>query len=160
LLRVQENGVVDAARSLTRRIKDQEARIAEFETQARSDVAGAVVEDAETIDGHKLVVVNQPDASPDDLRALAFQIRDKVDSGVGVMGSNNAGKAALVCFVTEDLVKAGVSAGEITAVAARVVSGGGSRDPQLAQAGGPNGNEIEAALEAARAAARDALRGA
>ena len=59
-----------------------------------------------------------------------------------------------------DLVSAGVSAGEITGSAARVVGGGGSRDPELAQAGGPKGDEIEAALEVAREAARTALQGA
>ncbi len=159
LLRVQEGGVLDAARGMTLRLKDQEDRIAEFEAQARSDVAGKVMDDAEDIDGHTLVVVNQPETSPDDLRALAFQIRDKVTSGLGVLGSNVGGKAALVCFATDDLVQAGVSAGEITAIAARAVGGGGSRDPQLAQAGGPNGGEIEAALGAARTAAREALQG-
>jgi alanyl-tRNA synthetase len=159
LLRVQEGGVVDAARNLTLRMKDQEARIAEFEAQARSDVAGKVMDNAEEIDGHTLVIVNQPEASPDELRALAFQVRDQVKSGIGVFGSNVGGKAALLCFATDDLVAAGVSAGEITAVAARAVGGGGSRDPQLAQAGGPNGGEIEAALDVAREAARRALRG-
>ncbi len=159
ILRVQEGGVVDAARGLSLRLKDQEARIAEFEDQARSDVAGRVMDNAEDVNGKTLVVVSQSGLAADDLRALAFQIRDKVRSGVGVLGSNAGGKAALIGFVTEDLVAAGVSAGEIVAVAARVVGGGGSRDPQLSQAGGPNGDEIEAALEAAREAATEALRG-
>jgi alanyl-tRNA synthetase len=118
------------------------------------------LETAEEINGKKLVIVNQPDLAADDLRALAFQIRDKVGSGVGVLGSNADGKAALIGFATEDLVAAGVSAGEIVAVAARVVGGGGSRDPQLSQAGGPKGEEIEAALDAARTTAAEALRGA
>ncbi len=159
ILRVQEAGVVDAARGLSLRLKDQEARIAEFEDRARSDIAGRVMDNAEDVNGKTLVVVSQSGLAADDLRALAFQIRDKVRSGVGVLGSNAGGKAALIGFVTEDLVAAGVSAGEIVAVAARVVGGGGSRDPQLSQAGGPNGDEIEASLAAAREAAREALRG-
>jgi alanyl-tRNA synthetase len=160
ILRVQEGGIVGAARGLALRLKDQEARIAEFESQARSDIAGRIMDTAEEVDGKTLVIVNQPGLAADDLRALAFQIRDKVKSGVGVLGSNADGKAALIGFATEDLVAAGVSAGEIVAVAARVVGGGGSRDPQLSQAGGPNGAEIEAALDAARTTAAEALRGA
>ena len=160
ILRVQEGSVVDAARGLSLRLKDQEARIAEFEAQARSDVAGRIMDRADDIDGKTLVVVNEPGLAADDLRALAFQIRDRVKSGVGVLGSNSGGKAALIGFATDDLVAGGLSAGEIVAAAARVVGGGGSRDPQLSQAGGPNGDEIEAALEAARAAAMEALRGA
>jgi alanyl-tRNA synthetase len=160
ILRVQEGSVVDAARGLSLRLKDQEARIAEFEAQARSDVAGRIMDRADDIDGKTLVVVNEPGLAADDLRALAFQIRDRVKSGVGVLGSNSGGKAALIGFATDDLVAGGLTAGEIVAAAARVVGGGGSRDPQLSQAGGPNGDEIEAALEAARAAAMEALRGA
>ena len=159
MLRVQETGVVDAARNLTLRLKDQEDRIAEFEAEARTETAGNVLDGAEEYNGHTLVVVNQPGASPDELRALAFQIRDRITSGIGLLGSNVAGKAALLAFATDDLVAAGVSAGEITAIAARVVGGGGSRDPDLAQAGGPKGDEIEAALEVARDAARTALQG-
>jgi alanyl-tRNA synthetase len=159
MLRVQETGIVDAARNLTLRLRDQEQRIAEFEAEARTETAGNVLDGAEEYNGHTLVVVNQPEASPDELRALAFQIRDRITSGIGVLGSNIAGKAALLAFATEDLVAAGVSAGEITGIAARVVGGGGSRDPELAQAGGPKGDEIESALEVARDAARTALQG-
>jgi len=159
LLRAQDSGVVDAVRGLTLRLKDQEERIAEFEAKARHETAGQVLDGAEEHNGHSLVVLNQPGATPDELRALAFQLRDQIKTGIGVLGSNAGGKAALLAFVTADLVAAGVSAGEITGAAARVVGGGGSRDPELAQAGGPNGDEIEAALEVARATARSALQG-
>ena len=159
LLRVQESGVVDAARSLTLRLKDQEERIAEFEQRDRTEVAAQVLDGAEEHNGHTLVVVHQQGATPDELRALAFQVRDRVTSGIGVLGSSVGGKAALIAFATDDLVQAGISAGEITAVAARVVGGGGSRDADLAQAGGPKGDDVEAALEVARDAARSALQG-
>ncbi len=151
--------MVAAARSLALRVKDQEDRITGFEAQTRSETATRVLDNAEVHNGHTLVVLHEPDTSPDDLRALAMQVRDRIDSGMGILGSNNGGKAALIAFATDDLVAAGVSAGEITAVAARVVGGGGSRDPQLAQAGGPNGADIEVALETARDAARSALQG-
>ncbi|MDJ0663685.1 MAG: alanine--tRNA ligase [Acidimicrobiia bacterium] len=159
LLRAQDSGVVDAVRGLTVRLKDQEERIAEFEAKARQETAGAVLDGAENHSGHTLVVLHEEGATPDQLRALAFQLRDQIKTGIGVLGSNAGGKAALLAFVTADLVAEGVSAGEITGAAARVVGGGGSRDPELAQAGGPNGDEIEAALEVARDTARSALQG-
>ncbi len=159
VLRAQETGVVEAAKSLTLRLKDQEERIAEFEEKERTETAGRVLDGAEEHNGHTLVVINEPGATPDELRALAFQVRDRIDSGIGVLGSNAGGKAALLAFVTPDLVSAGVSAGEITGAAARVVGGGGSRDPELAQAGGPNGDEVPAALEVAKDLARNALQG-
>ena len=149
------SGVDDAQR----RLKDQEERIADFEDSARTETAGQVLEGAEEHHGHTLLVLHQPGATPDELRALAFQLRDRMSSGIGVIGSDSGGKAALLAFVTPDLVAEGVSAGEITGLAARVVGGGGSRDPELAQAGGPKGDEVPAALEVARDAARAALQG-
>ena len=159
VLRTQEGNVPDAVRALTLRVKEQEERIAGFEEKTRLETAGRVLGDAEVHNGHKLVIHHEDGATPDQLRALAFQLRDRIGSGIGVLGSNVGGKAALLAFVTTDLVTVGVSAGAITAAAARVVGGGGSRDPELAQAGGPRGDEIAAALEKARDAARSALQG-
>jgi alanyl-tRNA synthetase len=67
------------------------------------------------------------------------------------------GKAALVVFATQDLVDGGISAGEIAAVGARSLGGGGSRDPKLAQAGGPNADGIDEAIAGSRSAAAEAL---
>jgi len=52
--------------------------------------------------------------------------------------------------VTKDLVGAGVSAAVIISDAATELGGGGSRDPELAQAGGPHGDRLDDALERAR----------
>jgi alanyl-tRNA synthetase len=159
VLRAQPGRLVEAATALTGRVKDQEERIARFEAQARSAAAGSLLDSAEDHDGHQLLVAAQPGLGPDDLRALALQLRAQMASGIGVLGSVREGKGALVGFVTHDLVDAGVSAGDLIATAARVLGGGASRDPQLAQAGGPNGSELDAALEEARTAARTALLG-
>jgi alanyl-tRNA synthetase len=55
-----------------------------------------------------------------------------------------------VGVVTKGLVEKGVSASEIISEAARELGGGASRDPELAQAGGPNGDHLEDALALAR----------
>jgi alanyl-tRNA synthetase len=67
------------------------------------------------------------------------------------------GKAAIIAFVTDDLVAEGVSAGEIAAAGARALGGGGSRDPKLAQAGGPNVDGIDEAISLMETAASEAL---
>jgi alanyl-tRNA synthetase len=159
ILRTQPGELVHAATALSRRLKDQEARIEQFEAQARGEAAGSLLDAAEEHNGHRLLVAAQAGLAADELRALAFQLRDRLGSGIGVIGSERDGKGALVGFVSADLVGQGISAGEIIAPAAKVLGGGGSRDPRLAQAGGPNGNELESALETARNTARSALLG-
>jgi alanyl-tRNA synthetase len=135
-LRTQPDNMVAAASALMDRVAGLEERLSRFEDQARTEVAAAAAATAD--DG--LVVCPVPDMSPNALRTV--------------------GKAALVGAVSADLVDRGVSAAEIISGAARTLGGGGSRDPALAQAGGPHGDRLDAALEEARTAARSALRGA
>ncbi|MCB2223584.1 MAG: alanine--tRNA ligase [Actinobacteria bacterium] len=159
VLRSQPDQVVEAARSMTQRIADQEARIEAFEAQARSGAAASLVESAEEVGGAKLVVAAVPGSSPDELRALALQIRDRLGTGIVVLGAERDGKGGLVGAVTPDLAADGVSAGELVSGPARIMGGGGSRDPELSQAGGPQGDRLPEALEAASEAGMAALRG-
>jgi alanyl-tRNA synthetase len=159
VLRAQPGQLVVAAASLAARLRDQEERIEEFEAKARSGLAATILDTSETLGAHTVVAAAVDDIAPGDLRALAFQVRDRLGSGVGVLGSSHGGKGALVVWVSDDLVQSGISAGDIIAAGARVLGGGGSRDPALAQAGGPRGDEIEAAVTEAAQAAREALAG-
>jgi hypothetical protein len=56
-------------------------------------------------------------------------------------------------------VEKGLSAGELLASPSAKLGGGGSRDPELAQAGGPQGEQLAAALESAREESGRALAG-
>ncbi len=156
-LGTQPGRVVQAAQSLSLHAKEQEARIEEFEQQSRSAAAKDLLGQTEEHNGRKVLVARQEGLTGDALRALAFQIRDRLGSGIGVLGSTADGKGALIAFVSDDLVAEGLSAGEVIGDAARVLGGGGSRDPRLAQAGGPNGDRLDDALEVARTAARAAV---
>ena len=157
VLKSQPARVVDAAMSLSDRLKAAETRLGEFEDRERNDAAITIVEGAETRNGHTLAFGRFDGVGPDGLRSLAFAVRDRIKSGIGVLGSVTDGKAALIVFVTDDLVDAGISAGEIAGAAARALGGGGSRDPKLAQAGGPNVDGMDEAVHLGRSQAQAAL---
>ncbi len=156
-LKTQPDRVIDAAENLSIRLKDTEARLAEFEERDRSQAASTLVEGAEPIGKASLVGGRVDGIGGDGLRALAFQIRDRMGSGVGVLGSLSDGKAALVVIVSDDLVAKEVTAAGIAAVGATILGGGASRDASLAQAGGPKAEELDEAVQQAVAAAREAL---
>ena len=158
VLRTQPGTLVQAATALTGKVRDQEERLEAFEQQARSAAASRMLEAADEHDGAKLLVAATDDLSADGLRALAYQVRDRLGRGIGGIGSRHSGKGVLVAFVSPDLVAAGVSAADILRPAAQVLGGGGSRDPELAQAGGPHGDRLEDALEEARSTAQGILR--
>ena len=159
VLGAQPGAVLEAATQLTSKLDDQEERLARFEQQSRNDLADNLLVQAEEHAGAKTLVVSVPDLASDGLRSLAYQVRDRLGTGIGVIGSSHDGKGALIGFVSPDLVAEGLSAADVIRPAATVLGGGGSRDPELAQAGGPHGERLEEALTEARDAARSALLG-
>jgi len=132
-------------------------RLAGYEDQARSGAAAALAEAAEEVGRARLVVASRVGLLPDELRALAIAVRDRLERGLVVLGAERDGKAGLVAAATRDLVQSGLSAAQVLAGAARLLGGGSSRDPELAQAGGPHGDRLGEALEVARADARARL---
>jgi alanyl-tRNA synthetase len=88
-------------------------------------------------------VVEAPDVKT--LRDFGDKLRDKIHSGVILLGSVVEGKAMLLCMVTKDLVSR-YHAGNIIKAVAPVVGGSGGGRPDMAQAGGPNPENLEQAL--------------
>ncbi|OPL10522.1 MAG: hypothetical protein AVO38_16500 [delta proteobacterium ML8_D] len=82
------------------------------------------------------------------LRELGDRLRDKMGSGVVVIGSQTSGKALLLVLVTKDLTDR-LHAGNIIKQIANMIGGGGGGSPEMAQAGGPKPERLEEALEAA-----------
>jgi alanyl-tRNA synthetase len=82
------------------------------------------------------------------LRTLVDQLRDKIGSGVVVLGSASNGNVALLVGVTKDLTGR-VQAGKVIAPVAEKVGGKGGGRPDLAEAGGKDAAALDAALDAA-----------
>ena len=86
--------------------------------------------------------------SPAELRTLADTLRDKLRSGVVVLGMASGDAATLLVAVTDDL-SARVSAGEVVRRLAPIVDGRGGGKATLAQAGGKAPGKVGEALQAA-----------
>ncbi len=82
------------------------------------------------------------------LRTLVDQLRDKIGSGVVVLGSASSGNVALIVGVTKDLTGR-VQAGKVIGQVAQKVGGKGGGRPDLAEAGGKDASALDAALDGA-----------
>jgi alanyl-tRNA synthetase len=80
------------------------------------------------------------------MRTLVDQLRDKLGSGVVVLGSATNGNVALIVGVTKDLTSR-VQAGKVIGVVAQKVGGKGGGRPDLAEAGGKDAAALDAALD-------------
>jgi alanyl-tRNA synthetase len=82
------------------------------------------------------------------MRTLVDQLRDKIGSGVVVLGSASNGNVALIVGVTKDLTGR-VQAGKVIGAVAQKVGGKGGGRPDLAEAGGKDASALDDALDGA-----------
>ena len=87
-----------------------------------------------------------PNADADTLRALTDRFRQRYPSGVVVLASAVDNRPVIIAAVTDDLVKRGLSAGDLVKTVAQVVGGSGGGRPTLAQAGGKDAAKLPEAL--------------
>jgi len=80
------------------------------------------------------------------MRTLVDQLRDKIGSGVVVLGSASNGSVSLIVGVTKDLTGR-VQAGKVIGPVAQKVGGKGGGRPDLAEAGGKDAGALDAALD-------------
>jgi alanyl-tRNA synthetase len=85
--------------------------------------------------------------SPKTMREIGDKVRDKMGSGVAVLGGELQGKVALLAIVSKDLTQK-CHAGEIVKKVAGIVGGGGGGRPDMAQAGGTMADKLPEALGA------------
>jgi alanyl-tRNA synthetase len=90
------------------------------------------------------------------MRTLVDQLRDKIGSGVVVLGSASNGNVSLIVGVTKDLTSR-VQAGNVIGPVAQKVGGKGGGRPDLAEAGGKDAGALDTALDGACAVVESLL---
>ncbi|MGH8950009.1 MAG: alanine--tRNA ligase [Acidimicrobiia bacterium] len=158
LLKVSGPEVPVRVEALLERVETLEGELDAVRSQRRGELAVELAGQATRVGESSLVVAPSPDLDGNALRQLALGVRDRLGSpSVVVVGSSHGGKGSLVSVISKDLVASGISAAGIIEGAAAELGGGGSRDPELAQAGGPRGEHLDTALGLARESAERAL---
>jgi alanyl-tRNA synthetase len=98
------------------------------------------------IAGIKVLVAETIASSADLLRSAGDWLKNKLGSGVVVLGAVVNENPMIVAMVTPDLVTKGLDAAHIAREAAKVMGGGGGGRPESAQAGGRDAEKLHEAL--------------
>ena len=112
--------------------------------QASSSTAN-ISEKIKDVRGVKVLAHRVDNLERSQMRTLVDQLRDKIGSGVVVLGSATDGNVALIVGVTKDLTSR-VQAGKVIGPVAQKVGGKGGGRPDLAEAGGKDPGALDAAL--------------
>jgi alanyl-tRNA synthetase len=110
--------------------------------------AQTATEQVQDVDGVRLIVDVKQGANAKALRDVGDHLRDRLGSGIVVVGSVVDDRPTVIAMVTKDLVAQGYSAGDIVREVAKRMGGGGGGRADVAQAGGRDASQMEAALAA------------
>jgi alanyl-tRNA synthetase len=113
-------------------------------TSSTADIGEKVKE----VKGVKVLAHRVDNLERAQMRTLVDQLRDKIGSGVVVLGSASDGNVSLIVGVTKDLTSR-VQAGKVAGAVAQRVGGKGGGRPDLAEAGGKDPSQLDAALDGA-----------
>ncbi|OPY13049.1 MAG: Alanine--tRNA ligase [Syntrophus sp. PtaB.Bin001] len=146
LLKATPSELSDRVEKLVKNQKELEKEIETLKSKLAAKDSADLLSQAREIKGIRVLtaIVDAPDAKT--LRDFGDKLRDRLQSGIILVGSKADGKAMLLCLVTKDLTDR-YSAGNIIREIAPVVGGKGGGRPDMAQAGGPKPENLEQALK-------------
>jgi alanyl-tRNA synthetase len=146
MLKTTPDHMMERIEQLLNEQKTRERELESLKSKIMQMQSGDLLADVKEIDGVKFVVKEVDADTPKDLRDYADKIKDKLKSGVIVLGSKKDDKVMLICSVTDDLTKK-FKAGDIIKKLSEMVGGKGGGRPDMAQGGGNKPEELGRALE-------------
>jgi alanyl-tRNA synthetase len=126
-------------------LKKLRKELEQVRMKSASTSVQAATENVREVKGVKVLATRADNLERGQLRVLIDNLRNKLGSGVVVLGSVSDGKVALIVGVTKDLTSR-VQAGKIISEVAKKVGGSGGGRPDMAEAGGKDPAALDSAL--------------
>ncbi len=146
-LRCRTDEVETRIASLLEERKDLERRMRKAQKSSSASVIDDILQRESEIGGVRIIASRVDEMSIDAFRQLGDQLRERLKSGVGLLGMVHDKKVHLLCVVTDDLIKSKqLKAGDIVRQVARLVGGSGGGKPHMALAGGKEPGKLNDAL--------------
>ncbi|MCX5856449.1 MAG: alanine--tRNA ligase [Deltaproteobacteria bacterium] len=149
MLRVSPMEVSDRLEKLQKQQRDLEKEMEGLKSKLAAKDLSQLYSQIKEIKGIRVVAVAVDTDDVKTLRDVGDKLRDKIGSGIVLMGSKAGDKAMLLCLVTKDLTGK-YHAGNIIKEIAPIVGGSGGGRPDMAQAGGPKPENLQQALDRLR----------
>jgi alanyl-tRNA synthetase len=143
---------------LQAQVRDLQRQVLDLKAQSARANLGSMLAETKEIHGIRVLAHVLPDTDRASLRNLADELKQKLGSGIVILGTPQDGKAALVVMVTSDISRR-VPAGQIIKQIAPLVGGAGGGKPELAEAGGKDSSKLADAIEYSYAVVEGLLKG-
>lgn len=150
LLKSDNASVIAKLKAQLDKTKQLEKELSQLKDKLAAAASADMAGDAIDVNGVKVLVKKLEGVDPGSLRGLQDELKQKLKSAIILLGTAKDGKVNLIAGVSNDLT-AKVKAGELVAMVAQQVGGKGGGRPDMAQAGGTQVENLDAALASASA---------
>ncbi len=140
------------------RLRDLERELDRTRAQLAGGQVEALLGRTREVAGAPVLAARVEAPNQDTLARLGDSLRDRLRSGVILLGAVVNERPALLAIVTPDLVARGLKAGALLGATAGILGGRGGGRPDRAQGGGGDPARLDAALAAAADFVRQGLR--
>lgn len=147
LLKCSQKDILNKISQQLNELKDKEKEIINLKEKLAFGFEDEILKSAKEINDVKYTTGILKDIDGEALRNLADKIKNKMKSGIVVLGSVNDGKVQFIAMATKDVLSKGVHCGKIIKEVAKIAGGGGGGRPDMAQAGGKNPEKVEDAIK-------------
>jgi len=147
LLRCAPDEAAGKIDKLMARVKELEKEVGHLHAKLSLASLDSLVDGARMVKNIRVVAAQIPLDSAKTMREVGDRVRDKLGSGVAVLGGILHDKVSLLAIVSKDLTGT-IQAGNIIKEVAQLVGGGGGGRPDMAQAGGTMPDKLPQALQA------------
>ncbi|MGD2177508.1 MAG: alanine--tRNA ligase [Anaerolineae bacterium] len=158
-LGVPPHDLEQRAREVQDELTEAQKEIQRLQQRLAHQAFQSLLDQVEMVSGVPMIAARVEAPSVDVLREMTDWFRDRLDSGVFILGTVLDGRPAFVASVTPDAVEQGADAVEIVRGLGRVVGGGGGGRPTMAQAGGSDPSKLDDALAQAAGILKKQLEG-
>ncbi|MEH1973443.1 MAG: alanine--tRNA ligase [Nostoc sp.] len=156
--KVKPEELPDRITSLQSELRNSQKELETLKVQLAIAKSDSLLQTAETVGGHKIIVAQLEDVDPESLKTAAERLLQKIGNGAVVLGSvPEAGKVSIVAAFSPEVNKKGLQAGKFVGAIAKICGGGGGGRPNLAQAGGRDASKLPDALGQAESELKSAL---
>jgi alanyl-tRNA synthetase len=146
-LYASKNELSDRVHTLIEQNKALEKEIQQIRLQSSYQEVDQWIKQAKQLDHFNLVVKNVKSNSVDELKQIGDVLRERLKTGVGLLGTILDGKINFLCVITDDLIKQkNLKAGDIVKEVAAIAGGSGGGKPHMALAGAKELDKFELAL--------------
>ena len=156
LLKTSPSDVPERVEKLLANQKQLEKEMESLKSSLTAKKSVDMLETAEEIGGVKVLVTRVEADNPKVLREINDRFKERLASGVVVLGATHEDKAFLLVGVTSDLTKR-IQAGNLIKEIARLIDGSGGGRPDMAQAGGTKPQGLSEALDLAKKLLKEKL---